>query len=413
MFNVNEVEINSIGKRLFTLIGATRYIIGVFMAYWGSLIFIQLGQVYKDGFTTSISGADCAVCPQLLKESAVVIGVMGAILLLMGWLEKTLDYIPAGLIWILSGIYYYFPSLHPYKNIVIGIYPLLFIWWIYERNKDRTRLLGNIQIFMPLSLAAVIFTDDITMWLFSIFIALAFEGVYLAMQGASEISFIVLMGVEKEMKENTAVSFLKTLMSILKAQVSTLWVMLGIVLLDAFATLGHIHILKTMVRYGYILTALVYFLTWVWMGISMGKVHKAFSISILSSLTIILLSIIVKYTQGNTFLAILGIITGISILAQIGPVYEYFVRKYTSTIMFNVYIDHVSIIVLFTLLAILSYDARGMSIMNSVSPFLLTILGTLTKMFFIAFLMDTTINVIGNIKYAFRPPEEGGYERVV
>jgi hypothetical protein len=265
---------------------------------------------------------------------------------------------------------------------------------------------------MPLSLAGVIFTDDISVWLFSIFLAIAFEGVYLAVQGASELAYAMLLGIEEQMTEDGAIWFLKRLYNILNAQKLILWGILAIVLIDGVASFTHQPILIQIKTYGYIVLGIAYLLSWIWMGVDLMKVHKALGISTILSIVIVITSLAVKYITGNTFLAIIGILTGISILAQVGPIYEYFVRRYTSVIMFNVYVDHSSIVMLLVLLVVSVYDPKATSIMVSVSPFFLITTGLIIKLFTVAFLLDTTVRVITNIDYAFRPPEEGGYKKV-
>ncbi|NOZ92744.1 MAG: hypothetical protein GXO59_05690 [Dictyoglomi bacterium] len=412
MYDVDEKTISKRGKTLFTILAITRYLIGLVMAYWASKIFSTLGYYYRQGMGDNLSGIDCLQCPHLLKQSSIALIVFGIILIALWLLEKSQDYLPAGLIWILSGVYYLYPSMHSYKKIVLGIYLILFIWWIVARNKDVGRLLGHIQIFMPLSLAGVLFTDDITVWLFTIFLAIAFEGVYLAVQGASELAYAMLIGIEEQMTEEGAIWFLGRLLNILNIQKLILWSFIAVILIDGVASFTHHPILIQIKFYGYIILSILYLLTWVWIGVDLLKVHKALGISTILSIAILIISLVVKYITGNTFLAIIGILTGISILAQVGPIYEYFVRRYTSVIMFNVYVDHSSIVMLFVLLIISVYDPKATSIMVSVSPFFLITTGLIIKLFTVAFLLDTTARVITNIEYAFRPPEEGGYKKV-
>lgn len=405
MYAVEESTVESRGKRLFIAMSIFRYLLGIFMAYWGSIIFSALGHVYTGGLGSSTSGIDCLLCPSLLKSSSIVLLILGAILIVLGIWEKTRDYIPAGLIWILSGIYYLFNTLHFYKIWILIIYASLFLWWLYTRSKDSGRLLGSIQIFMPLSLAGAFVSDDTTVWLFSIFIAIAFEGIYLAIEGASELAFALLMGVEREMDKDSAISFLKDLRSILKVQVSSLWFLIAVVLADTGIHLFGVDRWGKWIVWAYLLWATIYFISWLQIGIYMKKVHRAFSTSILLSLILIATSIILKVFFHNTFIALVGVITGISVVAQIGPIYEYFIRKYKPAIAFDIYIDHISIVALFTLLIVLSYDKKAMSIMNSVSPFLLIMIGIIVKLLAIAFVMDTTINVIKNIDFAFSESE--------
>ena len=405
MYAVEESTVESRGKRLFIAMSIFRYLLGIFMAYWGSIIFSALGHVYTGGLGSSTSGIDCLLCPSLLKSSSIVLLILGAILIVLGIWEKTRDYIPAGLIWILSGIYYLFNTLHFYKIWILIIYASLFLWWLYTRSKDSGRLLGSIQIFMPLSLAGAFVSDDTTVWLFSIFIAIAFEGIYLAIEGASELAFALLMGVEREMDKDSALSFLKDLRSVLKVQVSSLWFLIAVVLADTGIHLFGVDRWGKWIVWAYLLWATIYFISWLQIGIYMKKVHRAFSTSILLSLILIATSIILKVFFHNTFIALVGVITGISVVAQIGPIYEYFIRKYKPAIAFDIYIDHISIVALFTLLIVLSYDKKAMSIMNSVSPFLLIMIGIIVKLLAIAFVMDTTINVIKNIDFAFSESE--------
>ncbi len=407
VYAVEESTVESRGKKLFIAMGIFRYALALFMAYWGSRIFATLGHVYTGGLGSSTSGIDCIMCPSLLKSSAIVLIILGSILIALGIWEKTRDYVPAGLIWILSGIYYLLDTLHPYKIWVLIVYAALFIWWLFTRSKDSGRLLGSIQIFMPLSLAGAFVSDDITVWLFSIFVAIAFEGIYLAIQGSSELAFALLMGIEKHMDKDSAISFLKDLRSVLKIQVSSLWFLIAIVLADTGIRLFARDTWGRWIAWAYLIWAIVYFISWLQIGIYMNKVHRAFSTSILLSLSLIAISILLKVIFHNTFIALVGVITGISVVAQIGPIYEYFIRKYTPAIAFDIYIDHISIVALFTLLIVLSYDKKAMSIMGSVSPFLLTMIGVIVKLLAIAFVMDTTINVIKNIDFALEQSERG------
>jgi len=407
VYAVEEITVERRGKKLFIAMGIFRYALGIFMAYWGSKIFATLGHVYTGGLGSSTSGIDCLVCPSLLKSSGIVLIILGAILIALGIIEKTRDYIPAGLIWILSGIYYLLDILHSYKLWILTLYVALFLWWLYTRSKDSGRLLGSIQIFMPLSLAGAFASDDTTVWLFSIFVAIAFEGIYLAIQGSSELAFALLMGIEKQMDKDSAISFLKDLRSVLKVQVSSLWFLIVVVLADTGIRLFVADTWEKWIAWAYLIWATIYFISWLQIGIYMKKVHSAFSTSILLSLTLIALSILLKVFLHNTFIALVGVITGISVVAQIGPIYEYFIRKYIPPIAFDIYIDHISIVALFTLLIVLSYDKKAMSIMGSVSPFLLTMIGVIVKLLAIAFVMDTTINVIKNIDFALAKSERG------
>ncbi len=412
MYTVEETDIAKRGKNLFIILATFRYLIGLGMAYWGSKIFSTLGYYYRQGLGDNTSGIDCLQCPNLLKDSAIVLIIFGIILLAFFFLDKARDYIPAGIIWILSGIYYLLPSLQAYRRIILGIYIILFIWWAIERAKDSGKLLGYIQIFMPLSLAGVIFSSDISVWLFTIFISISFEGVYLAVQGASELAFAILLGVENQMTEDRAIGFLKDLLPILHSQKIVLWGVLIIVLIDAAAAFTHNGYLLTIKTYGYYILGIAYLLTWLWMGIKMYKLHKSMGNAVILSMFIIVLSLVIKYTTGNTFIAIIGILTGISILAQIGPIYEYFIRKYTSAIMFNVYVDHTSIVMLFTLIIMVVYDKQAASIMLSSFPFFIISLGVIIKLFVVGFMLNSTVDLINNIEFAFRPPEEGGYQKV-
>lgn len=404
--NMYEIEdhsaMNNISKRTLITIATFKYIIGIAMAYWGSKIFSTLGYTYRKGIGDNLSGINCLQCPTLLKESGLILIIFGIILIALYFIidHQNKDYIPAGMIWILAGIYYLWPEIHNYKGLVLTIYFALFVWWIIARIKSPTNLIGYIQIFMPLALAGVIFTDDITVWLFSIFLSISFEGLYLAIQGASEIAFWNLASAEKEISETNAIQFLKHLTKILNLQKVILWGLMAWVIIDVIGFFGEIQLVSLLTKYIYIVCALLYLMTWIFIGIYIHKVHSAMGFATFLSIIILLTSITVKYILGNTYLAIVGILTGISIISQVGPIYEYAIRKYTSAIMFNIYIDHTSIVLMFTLLGIVLYSRNATGIMVSVAPFLLAIISVVVKLFAIALVLDALTRVINNIEYA-------------
>jgi len=408
MYEIEEHStINNMSKKTLIMISTFKYIIGIAMAYWGSKIFSTLGYTYRKGLGDNLSGINCLQCPTLLKESGLILIIFGIILIALYFIidHQNKDYIPAGLIWILAGTYYLWPETHNYKGLVLTIYFVLFVLWIIARIKSPTNLIGYIQIFMPLALVGVIFTDDITVWLFSIFLSISFEGLYLAIQGASEIAFWILSSAEKEIREENAIQFLKHLTNILNLQKAILWGLLSWTIIDVIGFFGKIQMVTLLTKYVYIACGLLYLITWILIGIYMYKVNSAMGIAIFLSITILLISIIIKYTLGNTYLSIIGILTGISIISQIGPIYEYAVRKYTSAIMFNIYVDHTSIVLMFTLLGIVLYSKNAIDIMVSVAPFLLAIISVVVKLFAIALVLDALTRVLNNIEYALKPSQ--------
>jgi len=398
---------NNMSKKTLIMISTFRYIIGIAMAYWGSKIFSTLGYTYRKGLGDNLSGINCLQCPTLLKESGLILIIFGIILIALYFIidHQNKDYVPAGLIWILAGTYYLWPEIHNYKGLILTIYFALFVWWIISRLKSPTNLIGYIQIFMPLTLVGIIFTDDITVWLFSIFLSISFEGLYLAIQGASEIAFRNLSSAENEISETNAIQFLKHLTNILNLQKVILWGLLTWTIIDVIGFFGKIQMVTLLTKHVYIVCALLYLITWILIGIYMYKVNSAMGIAIFLSITILLISIIIKYTLGNTYLSIIGILTGISIISQIGPIYEYAVRKYTSAIMFNIYVDHTSIVLMFTLLGIVLYSKNAIDIMVSVAPFLLAIISVVVKLFAIALVLDALTRVLNNIEYALKPSQ--------
>ncbi len=406
MYAVEQDAIDIKGKQLFIAMAIFRYMLGIAIAYWGSKIFSTLGEVYRQGMSDNFTGINCLRCPMLLKQSATALIIFGIFLIIMWLIDKTKDYLPAGIIWIFSGIFFIFPTLQTHKSTVLGIYFLLLIWWFIARVKEPSKLLGYIQIFMPLTLIGAIFTDDTSVWLFGVFLSISFEGVYLAIEGASELSFVILLGIEDKINYENAFSFLKDLMRTLTIQKTLLWLALLVVFVDVVGAFSQSHILKQITYYGYLLLAIAYFLSWWYMGIKLYKVHKSLAISVYIALSIILLSLFTKLIWGP-FLAIIGILTGISIMSQIGPVYEMYIRKYAPAIMFDVYVDHISIAMLFILLTVILYSKDASTIMVNVAPFILISLGFIIKMLTLAFLLDTTITTLSNIQYAIERLREG------
>ena len=278
------------------------------------------------------------------------------------------------------------------KIALILLFIVLYLWWIWERKRQIGRQLGTLQIFMPFVMIAPIITDNKLVWLFGILFSILGEGIYLMIQGTSEISWQTIHMYSPNVSYNTS-DILRQTRKILQTQITFIWIYILLVLLSAFISIPHID------KLFFILYAL-YGSTWLILGVIIRKLHPAGGLLMIIGSILITIFLIIGNLFNSPFIGIIGAITTFGLVSYVGTTIESIFRAYAKVLEFDRYMDISMALILFYIVigSIIPWNIVY-TYLRQFETLTYTAIPIVVKLLFAATLMTFASRTVANIKY--------------
>ncbi|NOZ92743.1 MAG: hypothetical protein GXO59_05685 [Dictyoglomi bacterium] len=382
---------------LFLITSSLKYLLGLSMIIMASVLFKTMSYLISIKGDIEFIWENCLWCHKVLFYSSTALAIMGVLLILLYLIDKTSDYIPAGIIWATAGLQMG-GYIHLSRGKLAFVFIVLFVWWVVERQRQVGRQLGTLQIFMPVALFGPVLTDNKLVWLFSIFFATFLEGVFLMIQGTSEIAWLVTGNDKTSPSEQDVLNVLPTMKRIVGLQIYMLWGYLFITLAEPFLPqLSHIwNSLRIMLF-------IIYGITWIAMGIVLRHIHRSSGHMLIIATLITTTFLVVAGIYHESYIGLIGAITTFGLVSYISAIVENIFRSYIGVMEFDKYFDTtMSFILLYIVIGGILPWQLIFSYLFTFEHMFFVAIPLLVKMLVIAILVQSASKFIENIQYRFK-----------